>query len=111
MGGRAALGRAEPPARADAAEPVLCGRIRVRRRRSRRVVRPDGTIATATVELPRSEWAVVIQDHHPGYITWEEYLANERRLAKNHTRQGQRPPREGSALCQGIVRCGSCGGR
>ena len=27
----------------------------------------------------------------------------------NHTRQGQRPPREGTALCQGIVRCGACG--
>ena len=111
MGGRAALGCAEPPAgRADAAEPVLRGGVRVRAsRRSLRVVRPDGTIATATVELPRSEWPVLIRDHHPGYITWEAYLANEQRLAKNHTRQGQRPPREGSALCQGIVRCGACG--
>jgi len=77
--------------------------------RSRRVVRPDGTIATATVELPRSEWPVLIRDHHPGYITWDAYLANEQRLAKNHTREGQRPPREGGALCQGIVRCGACG--
>ena len=52
---------------------------------------------------------MLIRDHHPGYITWDAYLANEQRLAKNHTRQGQRPPREGSALCQGIVRCGACG--
>jgi hypothetical protein len=44
--------------------------------RSRRVVRPDGTITTATVELPRSEWPVLIRDHHPGYITWDAYLAN-----------------------------------
>jgi excisionase family DNA binding protein len=79
------------------------------RYRSRRALRPDGTIATKTVGLPRSEWPVLIQDHHPAYISWEAYLANEQRLARNHTRQGQRPPREGSAICQGIVRCGSCG--
>ena len=65
---------------------------------------------TRTVELPRSEWAVVIQDHHEGYISWEQFLANEQRLAANNNRKGQRPPREGGALCQGILRCGACGG-
>jgi excisionase family DNA binding protein len=89
--------------------PCYAGAYVFGRCRSRRVVRPDGTIATTTVELPRSEWVVLIRDHHPGYISWDTYLANEQRLAKNHTRQGQRPPREGSALCQGIVRCGACG--
>jgi hypothetical protein len=52
---------------------------------------------------------VLIRDHPPGYISWDTFLANEQRLAANHARQGQLPPREGSALCQGIVRCGSCG--
>jgi hypothetical protein len=80
------------------------------RYRSRRRVRPDGTITTTVTELPRSEWPVVIQGHHRGYITWEQYLANERRLAANDTHTGQRPPREGRALCQGILRCGACGG-
>ena len=89
--------------------PCYAGAYVFGRCRSRRVVRPDGTITTATVELPRSEWPVLIRDHHPGYISWDTYLANEQRLAKNHTRQGQRPPREGTALCQGIVRCGACG--
>jgi excisionase family DNA binding protein len=89
--------------------PCYAGAYVFGRYRSRRVVRPDGTIATETVGLPRSEWPVLIEDHHPAYISWEQFLANEQRLARNHTRQGQRPPREGSALCQGIVRCGSCG--
>ncbi|MBV9336054.1 MAG: recombinase family protein, partial [Solirubrobacterales bacterium] len=89
--------------------PCYAGAYVFGRYRSRRIVRPDGTITTKTVELPRSEWPVLIQDHHPGYVSWETYLANEQRLAKNNTRAGQRPPREGSALCQGIVRCGSCG--
>jgi len=79
------------------------------RYRSRRTVRPDGTITTTVTELPRPEWPVVIHDHHQGYISWEQYLANEQRLRANDTRGGQRPAREGGALCQGIVRCGSCG--
>ena len=90
--------------------PSYAGAYVFGRYRSRRVVRPDGTIVTKTVELPRSDWAIVIQDHHPGYITWPQFLANEQRLAANNNRNGQRPPREGSALCQGILRCGACGG-
>jgi DNA invertase Pin-like site-specific DNA recombinase len=89
--------------------PAYAGAYVFGRFRSRRIVRPDGTIATKTVELPRSEWAVLIQNHHAGYISWEQYLENEQRLAANHTRSGQRPPRQGTAICQGIVRCGACG--
>jgi len=76
---------------------------------SRRTVDPDGTVHTALVERPRSEWPVLIKDHHEGYITWAGYLANEAKLAANRTNAGARPPREGSALCQGIITCGSCG--
>ena len=52
---------------------------------------------------------MLIRDHHEGYITWADYLANEARLAGNRTNAGARPPREGCALCQGIIACGSCG--
>ncbi len=89
--------------------PCYAGAYVFGRCRSRRIVTPQGTIATKTVALPRAEWAVLIGDHHPGFITWDAYLLNEQHLAANHTRRGQRPPREGSALCQGIVRCGGCG--
>lgn len=89
--------------------PCYAGAYVFGRYRSRRAVRPDGTITTKITELPRAEWPVLIQGHHPGYISWETYLANERRLAANDTRGGQRPPREGGAICQGIVRCGACG--
>ncbi|NKQ58743.1 recombinase family protein [Amycolatopsis sp. K13G38] len=76
---------------------------------SRRRVDPDGTVHTGLVERPRAEWPVLIKDHHPGYITWEQFLLNEAKLAANRTNAGARPPREGSALCQGIIACGSCG--
>jgi excisionase family DNA binding protein len=76
---------------------------------SHRTVDPSGTVHTAMAERPRAEWPVLIKDHHEGYITWTEYLASEARLAANHTAAGARPPREGTALCQGIIICGSCG--
>ena len=76
---------------------------------SRRTLDPDGSVHTGLVERPRTQWPVLIRDHHDGYIGWAEYLANEARLAGNRTNTGARPPREGSALCQGIIACGSCG--
>ena len=76
---------------------------------SRRTVDPDGTVHAGLVERPRTEWPVLITEHHDGYIGWANYLANEARLASNRTNAGARPPREGSALCQGIIVCGSCG--
>ncbi len=76
---------------------------------SRRTVEPDGTVHTGLAQRPRAEWPVLIHDHHDGYIGWDDYLANDAKLATNRTNAGARPPREGSALCQGIITCGSCG--
>jgi len=58
----------------------------------------------------RAEWAVCVQDHHPGYLPWEEYVQNQERLRDNWPHAG-RPgaAREGRALLQGIVWCGVCG--
>src|SRR5450756_219278 len=89
--------------------PAYAGAYVYGRFRSKRTVTPDGGVHTSTVELPRAQWAVCIQDHHRGYISWASFLANEAKLAGNATNAGARPPREGSALCQGIVICGSCG--
>ena len=76
---------------------------------SRRRVDPDGSVHTGLTERPRREWPVLIHAHHEGYLSWAQFLANEARLAANRTNTGARPPREGSALCQGIIACGSCG--
>ena len=76
---------------------------------SRRTVDPGGTVHTVLVQRPRAAWPVLIKDHHEGYITWADYLASEARLAANRANAGARPPREGGALCQGIIVCGSCG--
>lgn len=89
--------------------PAYTGAYVFGRFHSCRVVDADGTIRTRAVERPRCEWPVVIQDHHPAYVSWATFLANEQRIAANYTRSGARPPREGTALLQGMVFCGSCG--
>jgi DNA invertase Pin-like site-specific DNA recombinase len=76
---------------------------------SRRTADPGGTVHTAITGRPRAEWPALIKGHHEGYITRAGYLAGEARLAANRTNAGARPPREGSALCPGIIFCGSCG--
>jgi DNA invertase Pin-like site-specific DNA recombinase/predicted DNA-binding transcriptional regulator AlpA len=89
--------------------PTYAGAYVFGRAHSCRVVDAAGTIRTRTVKRSRSEWPVIIHAHHPAYISWETFLANEQRLAANYTQSGARPPREGTALLQGMVLCGSCG--
>jgi DNA invertase Pin-like site-specific DNA recombinase len=64
---------------------------------------------------PIGEWTVLIKDHHPGYLTWDQYEANLAVLAANAAARGDDraagPPREGTALLQGLVVCGRCGRR
>ena len=62
--------------------------------------------------LPREQWAVLITDRHPGYVSWETYEATAARLRANWRPprgQGGGAPREGRALLQGLLRCGRCG--
>ncbi|MEY9895810.1 DNA invertase Pin-like site-specific DNA recombinase [Catenulispora sp. MAP12-49] len=74
-------------------------------------VQPDGTVRTTARLLPRDQWQVLITEHHQGYVTWQQFLDIEAKLAANCTNNGARPPREGQPLCQGIIGCGSCGSR
>ena len=90
--------------------PAYAGAYVHGRHVTRKTIDADGNVRTVTAEVPRAQWKVLIKDHHPGYVTWEEYLAIEARLAANWTASGARTVREGSALCQGIIYCGSCGG-
>jgi len=73
----------------------------------------DGTMKYE--KLPVEEWQVIKKDTHKGYISWEEYQENLRRLRENAQAQGldrrQSPPKEGPALLQGLAICGICGKR
>jgi hypothetical protein len=62
--------------------------------------------------VPMDQWEVLITGHHPGYITWEQYVANQERLHANcpaPAGQAGGAVREGRGLLQGLLRCGRCG--
>jgi DNA invertase Pin-like site-specific DNA recombinase len=79
-----------------------------------RDIRLPGGKLSRTV-LPREQWISFIPGAHPGYLTLEQYDANRARLAANAAAHGRDrtagPPREGPALLQGIIICGTCGQR
>jgi DNA invertase Pin-like site-specific DNA recombinase len=61
---------------------------------------------------PLDQWAVLIPDRLPAYITWEHYLKNQERLKQNQSAPDTMgAPREGVALLAGRVVCGLCGRR
>lgn len=108
--GRLAWGRlTHGRAAAVLKNPVYAGAYVFGRSVSSRKVRPDGTVITTVNQRSRDQWAVLICDHHEGYISWQQYLQIEAKLAANRTRAKARPPREGVPVCQGIIFCGSCG--
>ena len=58
------------------------------------------------------QWAVLLNDRVPAYITWERYCRNRERLRQNRscfTARGT--ARKGTALLHGLVTCGQCGAR
>ena len=57
------------------------------------------------------EWISLIRDKVPGYITWEQYEENRRRMTAND--KGRVPSAKGSraeTLLNRLARCGRCGG-
>lgn len=59
--------------------------------------------------LSPDEIRVLIQGRVPGYISWQRYLANQRRLSENRSFPGaQGADRAGKALLSGLIVCGRC---
>jgi len=88
--------------------PRYAGTFAYGRKRSHRY--PDGRVGC--INKPRKEWYFLLHDTHEGYISWQEYEENQRQLQKwTSVHSPKRPPREGSALLQGLAICGICGKR
>jgi excisionase family DNA binding protein len=92
--------------------PTYAGAFVFGRTRTDKRLDDAGRLRSHTRVLPRDQWQVLIPDHHPGFITWERFEQIQDRLRANW-----RPPRghgggavrEGTALLQGLIRCGRCG--
>lgn len=96
--------------------PIYTGAYVFGRREERRAL-VDGKVHRRRVErLPMEQWKTCIKDIHPRYITWEEFMSNQRKLHENRTAPFHLPAqpgaaREGHALLQGLALCGRCGHR
>ena len=92
--------------------PVYAGAYTYGKTHQERYVDQAGHVRKRVRHVPRSKWAVLIRDHHKGFIDWETYEMNQSRIAKNTrptAHQASGAIREGSALLQGIATCGRCG--
>jgi DNA invertase Pin-like site-specific DNA recombinase len=95
------------------ANPSYAGTYVFGRYQSCKKIDATGEICTQLRRMPENQWRVVIPNHHPGYITWNKFVANRERLAANRTNiEGlPGPAREGLCLLQGLLLCGICGRR
>lgn len=93
--------------------PVYAGAFVFGRTRTEKQLSDDGQVRSRRREVPLEEWSVCIRDHHPGYVSWEEYQDTRARLRANVRPRGEGggAAREGAGLLQGILRCGRCGRR
>lgn len=94
--------------------PIYAGVYAYGRRPTKKVL-VDGEIRRHRMNgSDPAQWAVRIEDAHPGYITWETYVKNQEKLRDNLTRKGRTTrgaAREGDALLCGLLVCARCGRR
>jgi DNA invertase Pin-like site-specific DNA recombinase len=97
--------------------PLYSGAYVYGRRQTRRALVDGEVHRKRTTELPLESWQVCLRDHHPAYVSWDEFMTNQKKLADNWTAGRPKQPdrrgaaREGKALLQGLVLCGRCGQR
>jgi DNA invertase Pin-like site-specific DNA recombinase len=93
--------------------PCYAGMYVFGRYRYRREISAEGAIQKRIHAVAMADWRVSLKEHHEGYITLEEFFENQERLEKNRTNGEQTllagPAREGLALLQGLLLCGTCG--
>jgi hypothetical protein len=93
-------------------DPCYAGAFVYGRTASRMVMREDRPRRSYGHKAIPGEWQILIRDHHPGYISWDEYLRHQETLEANLARAaGERSgaPKSGPALLAGLLRCGRCG--
>jgi DNA invertase Pin-like site-specific DNA recombinase len=100
--------------RAIIQSPAYAGAFAYGRRQTIPSYKQKGGGATQRKQM--EQW-VIVHDVYEAYITWDQYLANNGRLAeltsefKKKVEKSLGDAREGAALLTGVVRCGTCGAK
>jgi DNA invertase Pin-like site-specific DNA recombinase len=81
----------------------------------RREARNPATGKKTMISVPREQWFAFFPNAHPGYLSFDQFEANQATLLGNAQAQGRErdkgPAREGPALLQGLAICAKCGRR
>ena len=94
--------------------PVYAGAYAFGRTGSRTMIENGRKRVLRGYRKDRADWAVLLVDHHEGYLSWSEYERNQRLIADNANGKGMMvrgAVRKGEALLAGLLRCGHCGRR
>jgi DNA invertase Pin-like site-specific DNA recombinase len=92
--------------------PIYAGAYRWGHRETDRRKTVPGKPASGRTFKSHDECRVLIRDRFPGYITWDEFEKNQRKLAENSALGKMlSAPRHGPSVLAGLVVCGRCGHR
>lgn len=92
--------------------PCYAGAFAYGKTAPRTVIEEGRARQRSRYKKPQNEWTVLLVDHHSGYISWEDYSENQRRLEANVAwgdGEGSGAAKVGAALLSGLLRCGRCG--
>jgi excisionase family DNA binding protein len=92
--------------------PIYAGAYVHGRTESRTRIEGGRKQITRGCRRAQANWDVIINAHHEGYISWDEYQANQAMIAENANGKGamvRGSVRRGEALLPGLLRCGHCG--
>ena len=93
--------------------PLYAGTYVYGRRPIEMVVKQGQAIKRQGNARPAEQASVFIPDHHPGYISWEQYQRHQETMRSNggnFTRdESAMAVRGGQGLLSGLLRCGRCG--
>ena len=92
--------------------PIYAGAYVYGRRETRTKIVDGRTRKSAGHRKPQSGWRVLIKEHHPSYLSWEEYERNQAMISANAymiSGAERKAGRGGRALLSGLLRCQRCG--
>ena len=92
--------------------PCYAGSFAYGRTVARTVIEEGRAKLGSRYRKPQEQWKVLFLEHHAGYISWEEYMENQRRTSANVAwggAEGAGAAKAGPALLSGLLRCGRCG--
>jgi len=92
--------------------PFYAGAYAFGRRETRTRVLEGRATRTHGHAKPIAQWTALIRDHHPGYISWEQFERHQRLLEEHAHMKGttaRKAGRGGGCLLAGLLRCARCG--